>query len=163
MEQAILLLGGNLGEREQWLKKARSLIAEKAGIILAASSLYESEPWGFEHKNLFLNQAIKIKTKLNPQQLIETLLEIENLLGRIRTGEVSARIIDIDILFYGSEKIQTSALTIPHPRIAERLFTLLPLQELTGISVLPILNKTAEQLISECPDKSKITGYSANR
>ncbi len=159
MEQAILLLGGNLGEREQLLEKARKLIAEKAGAIIATSSLYESEPWGFEHENLFLNQALKINTELSPQQLIEALLEIEQTLGRIRTGTVSARVIDIDILFYGSENIKTATLTIPHPRIHERLFTLLPLQEITGNEILPVINKAAAQLISECTDRSNIQLY----
>ena len=156
MEQAILLLGGNLGERERFLEKARKLVAEKAGTVMKASSIYESEPWGFEDKNLFLNQAILITTRLNPQQLIETLLEIEHALGRLRTGTMAARFIDIDILFYGDKEIKTETLVIPHPRISERLFTLLPLRELTGNTVLPVLKKTAEQLISVCSDKSKV-------
>lgn len=156
MEEAILLLGSNLGERERYLGQARNLITEKAGEITALSSIYESEPWGFEDKNQFLNQAIKISTQLSPQQLIETLLAIEQLIGRIRTGQISSRVIDIDILFYGDQSIESEVLTVPHPRIAERLFTLLPLSDLTEKAILPILNKTAQELIDDCKDESEI-------
>lgn len=156
MEEVILLLGGNLGNRELALAQAMEKIEEQVGEITAHSSIYESEPWGFEDKNQFLNQAIKVNTELNPQQLLDKLLEIEQSLGRVRTGKLSARTIDLDILFYGNEKINTVTLTIPHPRISERLFTLLPLAELMSSSALPVLNNTAQQLIKQCPDKSKI-------
>jgi len=159
MTEAILLLGSNLGERENIMDEACSLIEQEAGTIIAKSSIYESEPWGFEHENLFLNRALKIVTALNPKQLMETLLEIEKKLGRVRTGGLQARLIDIDILFYGDEKINTETLCIPHPRIKERLFTLLPLAEITQRKILPVLNKTAEQLIKVCPDQSKISLY----
>jgi len=156
MEEAILLLGGNLGNRQYNLEQARKQIAEKAGTILTTSSLYESEPWGFQDSNRFLNQAIVINTQLPPQQLLETLLEIELLLGRIRNGKVSSRVIDIDILFYGQQNIKTEKLTIPHPRISQRLFTLLPLQEIFGSKNLPVINKTTHALITECSDNSMV-------
>lgn len=156
MEEAILLIGGNLGKREHYLEQARNLIAEKAGEIIATSSIFESEPWGFQDNNLFLNQALKISTLLSPQQLILTLLEIEQLIGRTRNGQISSRVIDIDILFYGNQKINTNSLTIPHPRISQRLFTLLPLSEITGNQILPVLNKTARELINTCIDETKI-------
>ncbi len=156
MEEAILLLGGNLGNRELALAQAMEKIEAHVGEITAHSSIYESEPWGFEDKNQFLNQAIKVNTELNPQQLLSTLLDIEQSLGRIRTGKLSARIIDLDILFYGNQKITTETLTIPHPRISERLFTLLPLAELLRNDILPVLNISAQELIKACSDKSKI-------
>ena len=156
MEEAILLLGGNLGNRELALAQAMEKVEELAGEITAHSSIYESEPWGFEDKNRFLNQAIKVNTELNPKQLLSTLLEIEQSLGRVRTGQLSARTIDLDILFYGNEKINTETLTIPHPRISERLFTLLPLAEVTDNKPLPVLKTTAQELIKNCPDKSEI-------
>lgn len=161
MTETILLLGGNLGNREDFLEKALCLIRERAGSVLATSSLYESEPWGFKDNSNFLNQAVKIATRLSPRQLIETLLKIEEELGRIRTGKVTSRAIDIDILFYGNEEILTETLTIPHPRIKERLFTLLPLQEMMGEKLLPVLKKTAARLIDECPDKSQAYLYTA--
>lgn len=156
MEEAILLLGGNLGNRELALAQAMEKVEELAGEITAHSSIYESEPWGFEDKNRFLNQAVKVNTELNPKQLLSTLLEIEQSLGRVRTGQLSARTIDLDILFYGNEKINTETLTIPHPRISERLFTLLPLAEVTDNKPLPVLKTTAQELIKNCPDKSEI-------
>ena len=156
MEEAILLLGGNLGNRELALAQAMEKIEAHVGEITSNSSIYESEPWGFEDKNQFLNQAIKVNTELNPQQLLDKLLEIEQSLGRVRTGKLSARTIDIDILFYGNQKITTETLTIPHPRISERLFTLLPLAELVENDILPALNISAQELIKACSDKSKI-------
>lgn len=156
MEEAILLLGGNLGNRELALAQAMEKIEEQVGEITAHSSTYESEPWGFEDKNQFLNQAIKVNTQLNPQQLLDQLLEIEQSLGRVRSGKISARTIDLDILFYGNQKIITDKLTIPHPRISERLFTLLPLAELMGNDLLPALNISPQELIKACSDKSKI-------
>ncbi|MGE0636835.1 MAG: 2-amino-4-hydroxy-6-hydroxymethyldihydropteridine diphosphokinase [Bacteroidia bacterium] len=156
MEEAILLLGGNLGNRELALAQAMEKIEAQVGEITAHSLIYESEPWGFEDKNQFLNQAIKVNTQLKPQQLLDKLLEIEQSLGRVRTGKLSARVIDLDILFYGNEKIDSETLTIPHPRISERLFTLLPLAEVTDNKPLPLLNTTAQELIKHCPDKSKI-------
>ena len=156
MEEAILLLGGNLGNRELALAQAMEKIEAHVGEITSNSSIYESEPWGFEDKNQFLNQAIKVNTQLNPQQLLDQLLEIEQSLGRVRTEKLSARTIDLDILFYGNEKINTETLSIPHPRIQERLFTLLPLAEITTKNDLPVLNRTAQELIKLCTDKSKI-------
>lgn len=156
MEEVILLLGGNLGNRELALAQAMEKIEEQVGEITAHSSIYESEPWGFEDKNQFLNQAITVNTQLSPEQLLSTLLEIEQSLGRVRTGKLSARTIDLDILFYGNEQINIETLTIPHPRIIERLFTLLPLAEITGNRPLPVLNTTAQELIKYCPDKSEI-------
>lgn len=159
MKQVILLLGGNLGTREVFLENARIQIKKKIGTILNISSLYESEPWGFEDENLFLNQAIKVNTDIGPMELMETILEIEKTIGRVRTGKLTSRVVDIDILFYGNEKIDLASLIIPHPRIQDRLFALLPLVEITKNQVLPVLNKTAEQLIVECSDKSKIHIY----
>lgn len=156
MEEAILLLGSNLGNRELAMAQAMEKIEVYIGEIIAHSSIYESEPWGFEDKNQFLNQAIKVNTKLNPHQLLDKLLKIEQSLGRIRTGKLSARTIDLDILFYGNEKINSDTLTIPHPRISERLFTLLPLAELVGNDTLPVLNISAQELLKACSDKSKI-------
>ncbi len=156
MEEAILLLGGNLGNRELALAQAMEKIEEHVGEITAHSSIYESEPWGFEDKNQFLNQAIKVNTELSPEQLLSTLLEIEQSLGRVRTGKLSARTIDLDILFYGAKEIKTDTLIIPHPRISERLFTLLPLAEITGNSNLPKFNTSSQELIKSCLDKSKI-------
>ncbi len=156
MEESILLLGSNLGNRELAMAQAMEKIEEQVGEIIAHSSIFESEAWGFEDKNLFLNQAIKVNTELSPQQLLNTLLEIEHSLGRVRTGKLSARTIDLDILFYGNQKINTDKLTIPHPRISDRLFTLLPLAEITKNEPLPVLETTAQELIKNCSDKSEI-------
>lgn len=159
MKEAILLLGSNLGNRELYLEKARLQINEKAGVIIKTSSLYESEPWGFNSEHFFLNQAIKITTSLSPEELLKVLLEIEFSLGRIRTQIVSSRNIDIDILFYEKEVVNTENLIIPHPRIRQRMFTLLPLSEVEQLDKLPIFDETVQELIKNCNDKTKTYVY----
>lgn len=159
MKEAILLLGSNLGNRELYLEKARLQINEKAGVIIKTSSLYESEPWGFNSENFFLNQAIKITTFLGPEELLKVLLQIEFSLGRIRTQIVSSRNIDIDILFYEKEVVNTENLIIPHPHIRQRMFTLLPLSEVEQFDKLPIFDETVQELIKNCNDKTKTYLY----
>lgn len=156
MTETILLLGGNLGDRQKILDSALKKIATEIGEIIAVSPYYESEPWGFMHENLFLNRAIKVKTALSAFQLLEKIQLIEKSLGRVRTGKMEARLIDIDILFFGSEVVKSSQLTLPHPKISERLFALLPLAEITGNSKLPVLRKSALELIKSCKDNSRV-------
>lgn len=160
--KAYLLLGSNLGQRETNLRMARSLIENSAGGILQSSKVYESAAWGKEDQPHFLNQVIQIQTSFNPYALLEKLLWIETTLGRLRAVKWGERIIDIDILFYEDEIIQDKALTIPHPGIPKRRFTLIPLNEIAPALIHPQLNKTISQLLTTCDDKLKVWEHLTN-
>jgi 2-amino-4-hydroxy-6-hydroxymethyldihydropteridine diphosphokinase len=154
MGQALISLGSNLGNRVLNLNIAIQKIQEEIGNIIAESSIYESAPWGFDSKTTFLNQVIEIETELAPIQLLNSLLKIENELGRTRNlSTYESRIIDLDILFYGDEILNTEALILPHPRIQDRKFVLMPMNEILPEFVHPQLKKTIQQLFDECPDK----------
>lgn len=159
MKEAVLLLGSNLGERYRKLEDAGKLIGRRAGQITKYSSVYESDPWGFRGENKFLNQVVVIETDLEPARLLTTLQNLEDELGRERYAHeesYSSRVIDIDILFYQDEIIDTEELSIPHKLLHRRKFTLLPLSEIAGDRIHPVFNKTINQLLSECPDDSQV-------
>ena len=147
-----LLLGANQGEKLQNLRKAKQEISLQAGAIVKVSSLYQTAAWGKNDQDDFYNEVVEIQTPLNPQQLLSTILQIEKSLGRLRIEKWGARIIDIDILFYGEEIVNEANLKIPHPAIADRRFALTPLSEITPDFVHPILNKTISTLLAECTD-----------
>lgn len=160
MNTTYLLTGGNLGNREQNLARARQLIIEQCGTIVAASSLYETAAWGNADQPAFLNQALAVNTLLNAKQLIRRLLKIEKQLGRIREEKYGPRIIDIDILLFNNEKHNYHFLKIPHPEMQNRRFALLPLAEIAPEILHPVLNKTILQLLTDCPDELSVTKYS---
>lgn len=142
------------------LELARNGIEERLGSIVRASSIYETEPWGFISENSFLNQVIEISTDENPEQLLDNILKLEKELGRERHGSgYSSRTIDIDILFYNDRIIRKKNLTIPHPRIQERMFTLAPLKELDEDMVHPGSHKTIGELYRECKDSVRVELY----
>jgi 2-amino-4-hydroxy-6-hydroxymethyldihydropteridine diphosphokinase len=149
-------LGTNLGDREENLKKAVAMIGENIGEIVSCSSVYETEPWGFQSENLFLNAVVKVKTVLKPPGLLGRILMIEAQLGRLREGEATgykSRTIDMDILLYGHETVIKKTLQIPHPRIPDRKFVLVPLCEISPETVHPVLKKTMAELLEECRDE----------
>jgi 2-amino-4-hydroxy-6-hydroxymethyldihydropteridine diphosphokinase len=184
--QVILLLGSNLGGRRRMLADAKEMIGRKAGSVVRESSLYETEPWGFESQHAFLNQVLALETHLEPQELMELLLEIEKELGRgsgsgpasvsgpgldhnnsypDKSGNnepggsnagYSSRVIDIDILFYGQRIIDTPSLKVPHPQLHKRRFTLEPLSELYPNLVHPGFGKAISRLLDECHDHSQV-------
>src|SRR3954468_19048602 len=127
MNKAYLLTGGNEGDKYQNMQQARTNIEHICGHILQVSSLYETAPWGKTDQPDFLNQVLLIETQWNPQELLKTILQIEEKGGRIRKIKNAPRTIDIDILFYNHLVLEETGLTIPHPRIAERRFVLEPL------------------------------------
>ena len=158
MAKATLLLGSNRGNRMMILEQAIREIQENAGYALAFSSLYESEPWGFEDDIPFINQVVVIKTALSPKHLLNTLLSIENALGRVRkaTSVYSPRPIDIDILFYDDLIVNEPDLQIPHPRMQNRMFTLMPLMEISPGFIHPVLKKPVSELKDQCPDQLRV-------
>src|SRR5690606_7962371 len=148
---AILLLGGNLGNVTQHFKIAKKAI-KNIGSLIKESSLYKTEAWGMENAPDFLNQIIEIETILSPTQLLDNLLDIEKKIGRERNTEATtyqSRTIDIDILFFNKDIIDTEKLTVPHPRIAERRFVLEPLSEKWAAFIHPVYGKSLEILLGE--------------
>jgi 2-amino-4-hydroxy-6-hydroxymethyldihydropteridine diphosphokinase len=163
MNKVYLLLGSNLANRGFMLEQARQRISDRIGPVIAGSSIYESTPWGFSDSRQFLNQVIEVITSLSSGSLLDAVLEIEQELGRVRQGNgYSSRLIDIDILFYNNDIIDNHRLTIPHPRIPERRFALLPLHEVNGKLVHPVLNKSITALLEECTDQLEVVPYDLN-
>ncbi|MBM7555189.1 2-amino-4-hydroxy-6-hydroxymethyldihydropteridine diphosphokinase [Halanaerobacter jeridensis] len=159
MDKAYLGLGTNIGEREKNLRAAVAHIKKTTDVeVTEVSSIYETEPWGYEEQNQFLNLCLKIKTDLKPQELLEKCQQIEKRMGRKREEKWGPRIIDIDILIYDNLEVNTSKLVIPHPRIQERAFVLVPLQELD--SNLMIKGKSIAQWLEQV-STSGIINYSS--
>ena len=162
-EAVFILLGSNLGNRQLLINQACKMIEERCGKIVAKSRLYESEPWGFKSEHWFLNQVVEIDTSLSPDELMQTLLAIEEEHGRDRStlheGYVS-RPMDLDILYWGDGLIiENQHVIVPHPRLHQRRFTLLPLCDIAPDYVHPIKNKTNRQLLDECQDVGKVNIY----
>lgn len=154
MKQVFLGIGSNLGNREENLHTALCRIREEIGSVLISSSVYETEPWGFETDNQFLNIVVKVETKIEPPALLEALLGIEKSIGRIRDKEqYSSRLIDIDILFYEDITIDLKNLKIPHPHLHERRFVLEPLVEIAPDFIHPVFKKSVFNILYICNDK----------
>ncbi|HEY8513801.1 MAG TPA: 2-amino-4-hydroxy-6-hydroxymethyldihydropteridine diphosphokinase [Cyclobacteriaceae bacterium] len=151
-----LLLGSNLGNPAANLSHALGEIESKLGTISATSSRYRTAPWGNTDQPYFLNQVIQISTSFDPHELLDGVNAIEVQMGRVRNVKWDARIIDIDILFYGGQIIHNARLDIPHPGIPFRRFTLEPLAEMIPNFVHPELQKTVSALLAECPDHSEV-------
>jgi 2-amino-4-hydroxy-6-hydroxymethyldihydropteridine diphosphokinase len=152
-----LSLGSNIGDRLANLRTALSSLAPSV-MVQAQSSIYETEPWGYSEQPTFLNQVIKGGTELAPQELLEFLKKIEVSMGRQETFRFGPRLIDLDILFYDHVKLDTPTLTIPHPRITERAFVLVPLAEIAADLSLPGDGATIQQLKANV-DTSSIKLY----
>lgn len=153
MKRAYLLLGSNEGAREQWLRDAIVLIATNCGTIVLMSSIYSTAAWGMEDQPDFLNMALAIDTELSPSELLNSILQVEQDLGRERKEKWGQRTLDIDILFYGNEIINLPSLKIPHPAIQDRRFALIPLCEIAPKLIHPAFNKSVSLLLDECADK----------
>jgi 2-amino-4-hydroxy-6-hydroxymethyldihydropteridine diphosphokinase len=157
MARIYLLLGGNIGDREEYLGMAKEKIALLIGNLREVSSIFETQPWGFDDEVPFLNQLIIADTLLEPEQAMQVLLKIENRLGRVRDEKkFLSRTIDIDILFYDDRVICKNDLVVPHPQLHNRRFALEPLAELVPGLVHPVFNKTIEHLLKECTDKMAV-------
>jgi 2-amino-4-hydroxy-6-hydroxymethyldihydropteridine diphosphokinase len=160
MTRIYFLLGGNIGNREELLSEAVRKMTNQIGKFVQASSLYETEPWGFTHEQNFLNQVIAFDSNLSAIEILDKTQALEKELGRVRkTTQYCERTIDIDILFYGNELIESERLSIPHPRIQERSFALYPLKELIPDFIHPVLKKSIKQLKEACTDKLQVTKF----
>lgn len=150
-EDVLLLLGGNRDDPPTLLARAVDRLQQRAGTVLARSRAHWTEPWGFSDPHLFLNQAVLLRTALDPEDLLRTCLAIETELGRVRsaTQRYTARTIDIDVLLYGDRVVEQPGLQLPHPRMHERSFALAPAADIAPAAVHPLLRRTILQLLTD--------------
>ena len=155
-----LSLGSNIGDRQKYLEIAKKGIREQIGKIIIESGIYETEPWGFESEDIFLNSVISVETMLDPSEILEIINKIETDCGRKRShGHYISRTIDIDILFYDQLIIYQAELEIPHPLLHQRRFILIPLNEINPELIHPVNGKKIELLLKECEDKSEVRRF----
>jgi 2-amino-4-hydroxy-6-hydroxymethyldihydropteridine diphosphokinase len=152
MHHAYILLGTNLGNRLSYLQQATTYIAQHVGEVSATSSIYETAAWGLTEQPSFYNQVLVVKTDVEPENLMQQLLDIETQLGRTRTIKFGPRTIDIDILLIDDLINQSAILQLPHPALPQRKFALMPLVEVAPNLLHPVEKKTISQLLQACTD-----------
>ena len=161
MHEVYLSLGSNLNDRLGLLREAVRLIGQTEGCLLTAQSgLYETEPVGYTDQGLFLNMAVRVETCLLPEELLQKLQQIEEKLGRTREIRWGPRTLDIDILLYDRLQQNSPRLTLPHPRMLERAFVLVPLKEIFREETL--FGRSLEQWIEGCGDRPAVKLFSAH-
>jgi 2-amino-4-hydroxy-6-hydroxymethyldihydropteridine diphosphokinase len=157
LSTAYLSVGSNLGDRRANISQAIDALAQRGIRVVKTSSIYETEPVGFRDQGWFLNCVVEVETSMEPEELLVSILQIEESSGRRRSAQsvpMGPRIIDIDIILFGEHIIQSDDLQIPHPRMASRKFVLVPLDEIASEAKHPRVNKTIHQLLGETPDHS---------
>lgn len=152
MNKVYLLIGGNMGDRMANLELALNLIEQHAGQVIQLSSVYETAAWGNTNQAHFLNQAVFLHTPMEADALMNCLLSIESTMGRERNIPLGPRNIDIDIIYFNDAVLDTELLKVPHPRLANRRFVLLPLAEIAPEYMHPILGKSNASLLLDCDD-----------
>ena len=161
MTKVYLSTGSNLDNRSKNLNLAIEILDQHDNIqVLRSSSIYETDPWGYEDQPMFLNQILEIDTDLRPPVLLKLLKQVEKDVGRRPTFKYGPRIMDIDIIFYGDEVCESENLNIPHPQLEQRAFVLVPLAELIGEFIHPVLRKKINRLLQEI-DISSVRQFSA--
>ncbi len=156
LKNVILSVGTNLGDRFQNLLQVKNLLQNQLGGIPQWSGIYETPAWGFQGEP-FYNTAILLQTSLSPTEVLSVIRTIENQMGRVRNENAigySSRNIDVDIILYENQIIETQELQIPHPRFTQRKFVLLPMQDLSWQWKHPQTQQNLEQIIKECTDTS---------
>lgn len=161
MRDVLLLLGSNIGERVPQIAWALQELSLRAGTVLRVSGLYETDAWGLEQQPPFVNQAIWLQTTLAAHELLTLIHSLEEQAGRTRTIQWGPRVLDIDILFYGQEVIQTPTLRTPHLMLAMRRFTLVPLAEIAADWVHPESGIPVADLLRQCTDPLTVRPLSA--
>lgn len=154
--ELFLLLGANLGDRLNTFSQVRTLIVECIGLIQQRSGIYETAPWGVTNQPAYLNQVLQVTTILAPDVVLSQTQAIEQRFGRVRLEKWGSRTIDIDLLYYGQLIWQTDALTLPHPLLHKRRFTLVPLAEIAPDFVHPVLQRANQQMLAELDDDSEV-------
>ena len=162
MNKVYLLIGGNVGNRVQNLQKAVELIDAGCGKITQQSPLYETAAWGKTDQPAFLNQALELHTHLTAPALMTALLQAEEAMGRKRGEKFGPRIIDMDILLFNHDIINSDHITVPHPQLANRRFALQPLADIAAAYVHPVLNKSIAGLLADCPDQLPVKKFSGH-
>ncbi len=156
MNEVFILLGGNLEDKSKIFEETRKLIGERIGLVTKQSSVYVTEPWGFESE-LFWNQALIAKTTLNPHEILYQTQTIEKMMGRVKkSDQYEARVMDIDLLFYNDLILNTSDLTLPHPKIGDRKFVLIPLNEIAPDKCHPVTGLKVQEMLWLCSDQLKV-------
>nr|WP_251030276.1 2-amino-4-hydroxy-6-hydroxymethyldihydropteridine diphosphokinase [Bacillus sp. ISL-35] len=155
--KAYIALGSNMGDRFGYLTQAIILLEGHEEIsVVNTSSIYETDPVGYTDQDQFLNMAIEVETSLSPVELLDTCLEIELKLGRKREIKWGPRTLDLDILLYNHENVETEKLTIPHPRMSERAFVILPLLEMDPHITLPNTREPLANDLQSIPDREGV-------
>jgi len=162
MQHIFLGLGSNLGDRKKHIKQAINEIGIQIGKVTQESHLYKTAAWGKTDQSYFLNQVIKVETKKAPIAVLDGILSVEQKLGRVREEKWGERIIDIDLLFYGSNIVEVPRLLVPHPFIAERRFVLVPMHELAPDLIHPLLQRSIADLLEGCPDTLPVEKLTEN-